>query len=193
MKHPKILDRVNNLGFRVFNSGKDYDLNIIGVRSEDHTPNVFNDWLHVCYTVRGIWHEELYQITTDAGLYWLKNGGLKGTAILCHNQQYRGAYILGKHKGKYEALVQQGNQVKVWRDRNMDNLHDYGGEIDEGYFGINIHRAGATRKSIDVDRWSAGCQVFADPKEYEHFINLCKMQIKHTGYDKFSYTLIYGE
>lgn len=192
MNNPKILDRVLSKGFRVFNGG-DYDLNIIGVRSEDATPNVFNDKLHVCYTVRGIWYEHIYEITTDAGLYWLKNGGLKGTAILCHDRQYRGAYILGKHKGKYEALVQQGNKVDVWRDRNMDDLHDYGGEIDSGYFGINIHRAGATRKSVQVDRWSAGCQVFADPDDFAEFLDLCKMQIKFRRYAKFSYTLLYGE
>lgn len=190
MHTPKILDRVLSKGFRVFNGG-DYDLNIVGVRSADATPNKFNDKLHVCYTIRGLWHEKIYDITTDAGLYWLRNGGLKGTAILCHNKQYRGAYILGKHKGKYDALVQQGNKVDVWRDRNMDDLHDYGGEIDRGYFGINIHRAGAHKKSVQVDQWSAGCQVFSDPDDFAEFIDLCKMQVKYRKYAKFSYTLLF--
>lgn len=101
--------------------------------------------------------------------------------------------MLGLHRGQYEALVQRGNEVCVWRDRNADNVHDYGQNEECGYFGINIHRASRIVASQSVDQYSAGCQVIQDPDEFEHFIALCKLQARHTGYDRFSYTLLMGE
>ena len=92
-----------------------------------------------------------------------------------------------------EALVQRGNEVCVWRDRNADNVHDYGQNEECGYFGINIHRASRIVASQSVDQYSAGCQVFQDPDEYSDFIERCKLQPQHTGYEKFSYTLLMGE
>ena len=55
---------------------------------------------------------------------------------------------------------------KVYRDKNKDNVYDLNDDnVHEGIFGINIHRATAKKggKSWRVDKWSAGCQVIADP------------------------------
>ena len=131
-----------------------------------------------------------FKCTTDPGVYYLKKAA---TAILVHNRQYRGAFKLGKHRGKYEALVQTGNKVSIWRDRNRDDKLDLGTDEISGYFGINIHRANSQRVSQIVGPHSAGCQVIQDPEEYKIFIDLCKLQIKHLGYKKFSYTLLLGE
>ena len=187
--YPSILQSVKDAGFAVFES-VDYDMNIIGERNPNGEPDRFDDWIHVCYLEGGSWQWHAYKCTTDAGLYYLRNGN---TAILIHDRQYRGAYMLGLHRGQYEALVQRGNEVCVWRDRNADNVHDYGQNEECGYFGINIHRASRIVASQSVDQYSAGCQVIQDPDEYEHFIALCKLQPQHTGYDKFSYTLLMGE
>ena len=54
----------------------------------------------------------------------------------------------------------------------------------DGYFGINIHKAGLN--SVNVDKWSAGCQVFKSAVDFDEFIRLCKMQT----WDTFTYTLI---
>ena len=56
-------------------------------------------------------------------------------------------------------------------------------------FGINIHRASATRESTQVDKWSAGCQVVANPHEYDLLIAAVKEAIEQWG-DGFTYTLI---
>ena len=191
--YPSILQRVKDAGFVVFESN-DYDMNIIGERNPNGETNKFDDWIHVLFLEDGQWQWYAFLCTTDAGKYWLKdeNRNKKGTAILVHNRQYRGAYIMGKHRGQYRALVQRGNDVCIWRDRNGDNVHDYGENEECGYFGINIHRASAVRKTESVNKYSAGCQVIADPKDFDQFLSLCDLQIEHLGVDRFSYTLLMG-
>ena len=45
---PKLLDTLESKGFAVFENG-DYNLNIIGVRKRNGTPNKFDDTLVVIY------------------------------------------------------------------------------------------------------------------------------------------------
>ena len=76
---------------------------------------------------------------------------------------------------------------------NKDEILDHDPEsVIDGYFGINIHRS-STRAagSTDVDRWSAGCQVFAKPgaNGFAEFMDLCKKSRDMWG-PKFSYTLV---
>jgi hypothetical protein len=187
---PEILQTAESCGFVVFKNG-DYNLNIIGVRSVNPMPNLFIDKIYLVYKSDGNWVEEIYPITTDAGTYWLENPSrVLGTAVLVHDKQYRGVYKLGLHRGNYEALVQTGGEVLVWRDNNKDDVVDFGGPEYSGYFGINIHRANSSRQSTQVDRWSAGCQVFANPSHFSRLIQLAKLQIRHGHGDSFSYTLL---
>ena len=187
---PDILQRAENLGYTIFKSGA-YNLNLIGVRSSETTANAFDDTMYCVYRdSSGQWIELAFPITTDPGKYWLENPGrIEGTAILVSGQ-YRGTWKLGKHRGKYDALVQTGGKVKVYRDSDKDDILEHDPEnIAQGYFGINIHRASSVRTSSDVDRWSAGCQVFADPNDYKLFIELCKISVDLYG-NSFSYTLL---
>ena len=82
----------------------------------------------------------------------------------------------------------QAGPVKVWRDPNRDNTVDRWGDIDEGYFGINIHRAG--KKSTKVEKWSAGCQVFSRSDDMEELLDICRKQVSLAGFDTFTYTLL---
>ena len=109
-----------------------------------------------------------------------------GTAIMVPGQ-YVDAYCWGLHRGQYETLVQRGpgDPVKVWRDANKDEILDHveGSDI-EGYFGINIHHAGAD--SSEVEKWSAGCQVFKRREDWREAMDVCKA----SGAEVFTYTLI---
>ena len=60
-------------------------------------------------------------------------------------------------------------------------------KIQEGIFGINIHKAGAD--STYVENWSEGCQVFKRVKDFDEFMKICKKSAKIHG-NSFSYTLI---
>ena len=190
MSRPTILDRISKMGFKVFEG--ELNVNLIGVRSVGREANRFDDHLHLCYQTGGEWVEHVFPITTDPGTYWLENPmRVEGTAILCPGQ-YRGAYKLGLHRGQYEALVQQGGKVAVYRDGNRDNILDpHGQDPSWGYFGINIHRANSARESTQVDKWSAGCQVFPHPQDFAQFIAICKKQVEHhPAWTNFTYTLL---
>tara|TARA_R110002110_G_scaffold316231_1_gene529222 strand:- start:5046 stop:5603 length:558 start_codon:yes stop_codon:yes gene_type:complete len=181
---PYLLDYVASLGHAVFTNGE-YNLNIIGIRSADDSANTFNDRICVVYKDDQGWVTRTWECTTDPGTYYREKPiNVNGTAILVPGQ-YRGAYKLGRHRGKYEALVQTGGRVKVYRDNNKDEILDVDeNTVMDGYFGINIHKAGLN--SVNVDKWSAGCQVFKSAVDFDEFIRLCKMQT----WDTFTYTLI---
>ncbi len=84
-----------------------------------------------------------------------------------------------------QALGQAKN-VKVYRDANKDLKFDET-KIDEGVFGINIHKAGAD--STYVENWSEGCQVFKRAKDFEEFMAICRKARDIHG-NSFTYTLI---
>ncbi len=167
------------------------NLNIIGVRRDNQGSNTFDDFLLVMYREEELMVSHRWLATTDPGKYWLLNPmNPKGTAVLVPGQ-YRGTWQLGKHQGKYEALVQR-KPVKVWRDNSKDEIIDYSNIntiVDEGYFGINIHRSNPYDQSYVINKWSAGCQVFKKIEDYNKFIGLCKDSAKIYG-NGFSYTLI---
>ena len=167
------------------------NLNLIGVRRDNQGTNTFDDFLLVMYREEELMVSNRYQITTDPGKYWLKNPtNPKGTAVLAPGQ-YRGTWQIGKHQGKYEALVQR-KKVKVWRDNNKDEIIDYNNITllsDEGYFGINIHRSNPYDQSYVINKWSAGCQVFKKVEDYNKFIQVCKDSAEIYG-NSFTYTLV---
>lgn len=185
----QIFDVMETKGHKVFTSGN-FNLNIVGIRSTDIDVNRFNDSLHVIYKDEsGKWRHKAFTITTLAGLDYLKNPlNRKGTAILKAGQ-YRNSHQIGLHQGKYEALVQRG-KMKVYRDDDQDSEHDFDPEtIQEGTFGINIHRSSARGQSTKVGKWSAGCQVFANLSEFEIFMSICRKAKKVWG-NSFTYTLL---
>ena len=184
---PPILRRVESMGYKIF-TNKDYDLNLIGVRSPSRTPGRFDDMFHCVYKDRGEWIEERYVCTTDASLeQHLNPGNSKGVAVLKPGQ-YRGAWKLDMHRGKYLALCQRNAKVTVYRDNNKDNKTDYL-EEDTGMFGINIHRAHKSKLVDSTRYYSAGCQVIQNPADFARLIGLAQLQVG-IGYDSFSYTLI---
>ena len=190
MFKPEILQKVEEHNFLVFSDG-DYDLNIVAVRNLENNPNVFDDKLHVCYLLDGEWKEHIFQVTTDPGRFYLEDESYrdgKGVAVIYHPQQARGAYKIGLHGGKYEAL-RQWQPVQFWRDRNFDDKADYAGEVHKDLIYVNIHRA-SIKGSTQIDRYSAGCIVFSDPKEFDIFMGLAKKQISSLGYRTYTLTIL---
>ena len=185
---PDILKRTAKAGHVIFTTG-DYNLNIIGVRTKSRIANKFDDYLYCVFKVADVWQEFKFAITTDPGLYHIKNPKyVVGTAIMVAGQ-YRGAYKIGTHRG-YPALSQRGAKVKIYRDGNKDHILDHDPETSiSGYFGINIHRATKYGTSKKVDKWSAGCQVFANSDDFDLFLEICEKSASIWG-NKFTYTLL---
>jgi lysozyme len=187
-------------GYKIFDgrdsSGnkRNFDLNIFGIRTLNSTPGAFDDWLGVFWMNWDTddWEYHIWNATTDPGQYWLTNPlNVRGTAILTEGQ-HRSCYQIGLHKSKYEALV-QSKPLKVYRDNDRDEVLDRMPDtIQRGMFGINIHRASADHRSIQVGKWSAGCQVVADPRDFARLMDLCELAEDMWG-PTFSYTLLAEE
>ncbi len=176
-------------GYAFFDGNKSFNLNIIGIRSSVDESNSFDDAMLVAYRDHDLdWTIDRYTITTDPGKKYLKRPiNVKGAAILVPGQ-YRSVYQIGLHRGKYKALCQKGGPVRVWRDDNRDEILDHDVEIDEGWFGINIHRAHKSLELESVNGYSAGCQVFSNPQDYDYFIAICECAETLFG-NSFTYTL----
>jgi hypothetical protein len=62
--------------------------------------------------------------------------------------------------------------------------------VQEGIFGINIHKAGKfVNGSTQIDKWSAGCQVFSKESDFNEFMEICRKARDIWG-NSFTYTLI---
>lgn len=177
----KLESLIKTKGFKWYQN----ELNIIGIRNsepDNDVTNKFDDWITVVYNKNKKWICEIFPATTDPGRKSMVDySNPKGVARLIVGQ-YVHCWEVGLHQGKYEALKQTG-KVKVTRDKDKDMDYD-GTFIDEGLFGINIHKAG--QDSVIVDKWSEGCQVFKKEEDFNKFMNI----VKNNGANKFTYTLI---
>lgn len=188
----QLIEAITGKGWLVFDAHQKggYDLNLFGVRAVNQKAGSFDDWIGCFYRdAAGVWVLFAFPGTTDPGdtaLVRPINGA--GTAIL-PTGQHRGLWQLGKHQGKYDALV-QAKPVGVYRDNDRDKQLEMDGTLDVGMHGINLHRANPDRRSTVVGMWSAGCQVIADPVHFDCLIELARQQVHTLRYNTFSYTLI---
>jgi hypothetical protein len=171
-------------------ANKGFDVNIVGVRNSStgtKVTNVFDDNITLSFKDEtGAWQFYSWMNTTDPGKKGVQQfHNKKGVARLVPDQ-YRGVWSIDKHQGKYDALCQRNGNVKVWRDANKDLIFEEK-VVDEGMFGINIHKAG--QDSTWVENWSEGCSVFKRVKDFDIFMKICKAAAKIHG-NSFTYTLI---
>ena len=183
-----------------------YNLNIVGIRNSStgsEVTNKFDDKITLSYKTGetyddngniltpGIWQFHSYDCTTDPGTHWVENIMRKDGVAILKPGQYRGSHIIRKHQGRYEALGQD-RPVSVYRDDNRDQWYNLREEaVQEGLFGINIHRATkhAGKKSTQIDKWSAGCQVIAANDDWKIFMKVCR-KARDTWGNRFTYTLL---
>jgi len=175
-------------GYTVFeNDSKPFNINYVGIRDISDIGK-FNDRFFMFWKYKGEWNYFTRWGTTDPGKHYeqhLLNDN--GVAILKEGQ-YRGAWTLGRHQGKYTALV-QNKEVTVIRDGDRDGILETGGKEETGFFGINHHRAHSEAEVSKIGKYSAGCQVTLNPLEYNVFIAICKAAEDQWG-QGISYTLL---
>ena len=184
----QIEESVKAKGYVWFDGDKDFDVNIVGVRNSatgQKVTNVFDDAITLSYKEDGEWKFHSWMATTDPGTKGVKEfHNVAGVARLVEGQ-YRGSHAIGLHQGKYEAL-KQAKAVKVYRDFNKYMVYDES-KIQEGVFGINIHKAGVD--STYVENWSEGCQVFKKSADFDEFMAIIRNSKDIHG-NSFTYTLI---
>ena len=180
----KIISFMRKSNYQIYDSP--YKLNIVGVRNAESKPNKFDDNVFVFYkNDKNDWIVKNYNATTDTGTYWLLNPMNPKGAAMMKEGQYVNAYQKGYHRGQ-PALVQV-KPIVVYRDYDRNAIFDFGTLEQTGLFGINIHRAG--ENSQNVDKWSAGCQVFQKSADFEEFMELAEKHRNLFG-NEFTYTLI---
>ena len=170
--YEKVKKAMEKAGFKFFTGVN--DLNMIGVRSKNRVVDNWDDFFLLLWVdengKKQIWVND--QFTTDPGIYYMQKKLLNpsGCGILARGQ-YRGVWKIGPHgKNKYEAFVQIGNKVKLYRDRNMNNIMDFDPKtIMEGYFGVNQHHGYDSGK---VGPNSAACQVHRYKKDLAFVLSM---------------------
>ena len=196
-RYDKVIELMKKMEYRIYDTDDiEWNLNIVGIRSKSRSGKKFDDTLMVFHKFMGKWYSRYYPITTEPSeKYLLKPINPKGTAIL-KPDQYRNAYKIDIHRrgkpGGHKALCQRLGDVVVYRDNNMNGKLNLVGS-DTGRFGINIHK-GPLNGDYDSenDIYSAGCQVFADSRHFELFMQVLEFGRKAFG-NKFTYTLIREE
>lgn len=201
MKAPsmkQVIAVLRSKGYPVF-AAKDYDLTLFGIRtklgSSIEQGDLFDDYLGSLYREEGVLKMVIVPGTTDPGLRYLHRPiNSAGTAIVVPDH-YPGLWMKGPHSRKKIDAFRQKAPIAVYRDFDKDNYLDLSGPTETGIFWINMHppQAGPGIAPRLIGPWSAGCQV---PSSWSNFIklrNLRDLQIRHTGINSFSYSLLTEE
>lgn len=170
------------------------EVNLFGIRFEnDQNKDIWNDIL-------GIWTKHnvyCWPGTTDPGKHATEEqkGGAAHLCLGYHKDIWmKGIHAESNPNFAHLALRQLGNAVKIWRDvnRNYENDENI---YEEGYFGINWHRASKLNNVPVIGNYAAGCQVTLDVKDFEFALNLIlnTEKFKKDHNCKFSYMLFSHE
>lgn len=187
-----ILDQLAQSGYSVDKRAN--ALNIVGIRNnKPSSPVEFDDKIAFFYFDKdGKLQGRIVPATTDPSVSYLQKpmegNEKRGTAIL-KSGQYKNAYKIGMHRGKYLALIQD-KPVTVIRDNDRDAYINYFAGTTTGMYWINIHRASRGKNNeavIGLD--SAGCQVFRNEKDFDEMMLLASRHRSLYG-NSFTYTLI---
>jgi len=190
MNLQEVIDEMKSLGYKV--DMRPYKLNVVGIRDASvAVPENYSDNIaYFLWDNDGNLQGQIAEATTTPGIQYLNDPmNSSGTAILKQGQ-YVDTYIIGLHRGKYEALVQRGGPVTVIRDTDRNGVLNYFGKTFSGMYGINIHRSTASYASQDkIGPDSAGCQVFRWKDDFDDMMKKAKKSRDLYG-NKFTYTLI---
>jgi hypothetical protein len=151
---------------------------VLGVRSNEDTPNVYDDKFYIFAGEKFI---TMLTGTTNTGTPILQGGFLKynkvGGAVVKADECYYNLWLYGLHLGKMKAL-KQVNNIIVYRDGDKDLKSEEIGKPITGIYGINFHTCNFNELSkaipSEINNWSAGCQVANNVEKYYQTINLFK-------------------
>jgi hypothetical protein len=166
-----------------------YQANPLGIRAKIGYTNTFDDFIcNLRKNHANVWELLICEGTVDPGKYWMLHPmNPLGTFKICPGQTID-AFKIGYHQNKYRALV-QNRPIKGWRDNKIDLIYD---EQKIGYGeGINLHHAG--KHSIEINNWSAGCQVIAIETEFDEYMKEVDEHIAYGYKQTFNYTLFLEE
>lgn len=161
------------------------NFNLIGIRDEEGIKaDIINDQL-------GFFTEDelfLCPGTTDPGVYWTTSSerNKSGTFHLLEGF-HENIWTFGRHKG-YDALVNDYRYCKPtkgWRDSDYNFTRSQKDIVVCDYFGVNFHRMDKNIIAKLIGKYSAGCQVVQNPKDFDYILQ----KAKESGQKTFNYML----
>ncbi len=187
---PQVLLTFGQFGYHV--NTRPFELNLVGVRSPVRTAGNFDDEILAFWRdAANKWQCFACPATTDPSDYYLQHPYNIAFTRILRAGQYRGAYKMGLHLGRFPALVQAGAPVdallntatsKVFTTNNPAYL--------TGYYGINIHpRQALGASSNRVGKASAACQVPRYKADMDEILRLAAIHAARYG-NSFDYTLL---
>jgi len=170
------------------------EITLIGIRDEaDLQKDVINDYLGY------IMKDKIFicKGTTDPSVYYTTNKKDRNPQGTFHLKEgfHEKIWCVGRHKG-YEALVNDWRYCLPtvgWRDTNYNFKYDEKDIEVKGHFGINFHRMHPSILVPFIGKYSAGCQVVHDVKDFRHIIDTVKSTQMYRGTSEktvFNYLLI---
>jgi hypothetical protein len=184
-----IILQANSQGY--FFDKRPFKLNVVGVRNPKNTsPLRFDDAIaYFYYDNNGNLVGNVGRATTSPSIYYLEHPINSSGAGILKQGQYKDAYSIGLHKGKYEALVQT-KPVEVIRDADRNSIINFFASTQKGLFGINIHHGTAGKDDTSIiDTDSAGCQTFQNVDDFDEMMDMARKSRDMYG-NSFTYTLI---
>lgn len=175
--------------------------------------NKFKDIIIVAWIENGQKFAESFPATTvpGAGYTLATNKKFKSTkhnpngAGTLFEKQYINQYTVGFHSSSsskpHRALksvrLQTAHRDKEYRDNWIDlavtprGKHGTTAGLFEDGAGMQIHNSGEYYSADkNVDNWSGGCQVFANPDQHRRLMSLVDKSQKKTKRSTFSYSII---
>lgn len=148
------------------------DINVFGIRNAlDMKKDVWNDYIGICWNGKC----KAWKGTTDPSVFYtMKPMNKKGTAHICLGH-HKKIWKIGIHSKKYKALVNRWDcgRVKVWRDADKSFTKTDKDIIEKGIFYTNLHRASSRKDVEKIGRYSAGCQVVRNKKDFDELMKIC--------------------
>ena len=183
-----IISLVKSQGYEIDTTP--YKLNLVGVRDTANTePILFQDEIaYFYYDQNGKLIGNVARGTTSPSVYFLENPMNSGGAAILKQGQYKNAYAIGLHRGKYKALVQV-KPVTVMRDADRNSYLNFYAPTTTGLYGINIHKATIKNNQAEIGTDSAGCQVFMNIDDFNNMMSMAETSRIKNG-NTFTYTLI---
>lgn len=176
---------------------KPYSLNFIWERTSYVATNIFDDFLHICYTdEQSRPHVFTIPATTKPGLKGsllepITVFGVTGTAIIESGQYLEAWEFRDTFTGftNYPYFRQIG-KLNYWRDANKDRIIDKVQRQVAKLFGTHWHKMSnkGQRGSGLVNNWSLGCMGATVP-EWDKILPLVRKATMFYG-PKFTGTII---
>ena len=190
----KVVKLCEEKGYPLDRSG---DVNIIGIEGMNldgtlngDPPGYFNDLVGILKFKQGgeAYFEHLYQATTEPGIEYTTGPkrhklGAARMALGYH----KGIWTRGKHRDKYNALVNWGNPARFLRDQNQD-FSRVGDKEYKDHVGLNLHSTSSRHTPDKIGLYSAGCTVIRKWSEFVKLRASCYASQKQA----FDYILVMG-